>query len=170
MTRRISGSLPDDIAGVDIERDDRQVDAGRETVARCVREQRAGLHERLAEEHSRHDRSSGEMAGEERLVDRDAFAGKQAHAVLDARLFAQAGVRTTPLGVTAGEASNPKKVLPKAINTVPWRIGLFYVGALLIILSVVSWTAFENVCPRSRETATMILLPPDAPLKVVHIA
>ena len=35
---------------------------------------------------------------------------------------------------------------------------------------VVSWTAFENVCPRSRETATMILLPPDAPLNVVHIA
>ncbi|MFD7918428.1 amino acid permease [Streptomyces sp. NPDC059740] len=47
------------------------------------------------------------------------------------------------VGVTAGEATNPRKVLPKAINTVPWRIGLFYVGALIIILSVVSWTVFE---------------------------
>jgi len=27
------------------------------------------------------------------------------------------------VGVTAGEATDPKKVLPKAINTVPWRIG-----------------------------------------------
>jgi L-asparagine transporter-like permease len=47
------------------------------------------------------------------------------------------------VGVTAGEATNPKKVLPQAINTVPWRIGLFYIGALIIILSVVSWTVFK---------------------------
>ncbi|MEU7044587.1 amino acid permease [Streptomyces varsoviensis] len=46
------------------------------------------------------------------------------------------------VGVTAGEASDPKKVLPKAINTVPWRIAVFYIGALIIILSVVPWTVF----------------------------
>ncbi|AEW94307.1 putative proline permease [Streptantibioticus cattleyicolor NRRL 8057 = DSM 46488] len=47
------------------------------------------------------------------------------------------------VGVTAGESRDPKKTLPKAINTVPWRIGLFYVGALLIIMSVVPWTEFS---------------------------
>ncbi|MGK5629911.1 amino acid permease [Streptomyces sp. URMC 123] len=47
------------------------------------------------------------------------------------------------VGVTAGEAADPKKTLPKAINTVPWRIAVFYLGALIIILSVVSWTVFE---------------------------
>ncbi|GAA0468948.1 amino acid permease [Streptomyces stramineus] len=47
------------------------------------------------------------------------------------------------VGVTAGEAKDPKKTLPKAINTVPWRIAVFYIGALIIILSVVPWTAFE---------------------------
>jgi AAT family amino acid transporter len=47
------------------------------------------------------------------------------------------------VGVTAGEAQNPRKTLPKAINTLPWRIGLFYVGALAVILCVVSWTEFE---------------------------
>ena len=47
------------------------------------------------------------------------------------------------VGVTAGEATDPKKTLPKAINTVPWRIAVFYVGALIVILSVVSWTDFE---------------------------
>ncbi len=47
------------------------------------------------------------------------------------------------VGVTAGESINPKKTLPRAINTVPWRIALFYIGALTVILSVVSWTAFE---------------------------
>ncbi|MFD4999798.1 amino acid permease [Streptomyces buecherae] len=46
------------------------------------------------------------------------------------------------VGVTAGESVNPKKTLPKAINTVPWRIAVFYLGALIIILSVVSWTEF----------------------------
>ncbi|MFC5722797.1 amino acid permease [Streptomyces gamaensis] len=46
------------------------------------------------------------------------------------------------VGVTAGEAKDPKKTLPKAINTVPWRIAVFYIGALVIILSVVPWTEF----------------------------
>ena len=47
------------------------------------------------------------------------------------------------VGVTAGESDNPKVTLPKAINTLPFRIIFFYVGALLVILSVVSWTEFE---------------------------
>jgi len=47
------------------------------------------------------------------------------------------------VGVTAGESVNPAKSLPRAINTVPWRIALFYIGALTIILSVVSWAAFK---------------------------
>jgi AAT family amino acid transporter len=47
------------------------------------------------------------------------------------------------VGVTAGEAENPRETLPRAINTLPWRIGIFYVGALVVILSVVSWTEFE---------------------------
>ncbi|MFF5469730.1 amino acid permease [Streptomyces achromogenes] len=47
------------------------------------------------------------------------------------------------VGVTAGESKDPKTVLPKAINTVPWRIAVFYVGALIMILSVVPWTSFS---------------------------
>ncbi|MFC4609420.1 amino acid permease [Streptomyces maoxianensis] len=47
------------------------------------------------------------------------------------------------VGVTAGESKDPKKTLPKAINTVPWRIAVFYVGALIMILSVVPWTHFQ---------------------------
>ncbi|MFJ6011843.1 amino acid permease [Streptomyces sp. NPDC092952] len=46
------------------------------------------------------------------------------------------------VGVTAGESKDPATVLPRAINTVPWRIAVFYVGALVMILSVVPWTAF----------------------------
>ncbi|MEV5377916.1 MULTISPECIES: amino acid permease [Streptomyces] len=46
------------------------------------------------------------------------------------------------VGVTAGEAKDPEKTLPKAINTVPWRIAVFYIGALIIILAVVPWGEF----------------------------
>ena len=46
------------------------------------------------------------------------------------------------VGVTAGESQDPEKTLPKAINTLPWRIALFYVGALTVILCVVKWTEF----------------------------
>ena len=35
------------------------------------------------------------------------------------------------IGMTAAETVNPKKSLPKAINQIPVRILLFYVGALL---------------------------------------
>ncbi|KAF4409663.1 MULTISPECIES: amino acid permease [Streptomyces] len=47
------------------------------------------------------------------------------------------------VGVTAGESENPEKTLPKAINTLPWRIVIFYVGALSVILAVVEWTEFS---------------------------
>ncbi|MEU8589788.1 amino acid permease [Streptomyces sp. NPDC048664] len=48
------------------------------------------------------------------------------------------------VGVTAGESENPEKTLPKAINTLPWRIAIFYVGALTVILCVVKWTEFSE--------------------------
>lgn len=45
------------------------------------------------------------------------------------------------VGLTAGETENPDKVIPKAINQIPIRVLLFYVGALLIIMSIYPWTA-----------------------------
>lgn len=52
-------------------------------------------------------------------------------------MFAYLGVEM--IGVTAGEAKNPKTVIPKAIDTVFWRILLFYVGALFVIMSIYPW-------------------------------
>ncbi|WP_354640701.1 amino acid permease [Kitasatospora camelliae] len=56
-------------------------------------------------------------------------------------MFAYLGVEL--VGVTAGESEDPARTLPRAINTLPWRIALFYVGALVIILSLVPWTEFS---------------------------
>ncbi|GGB03235.1 amino acid permease [Macrococcus hajekii] len=43
------------------------------------------------------------------------------------------------IGVTAGEAQDPEKTLPRAINNVPVRILLFYIGALVVIMSITPW-------------------------------
>jgi D-serine/D-alanine/glycine transporter len=45
------------------------------------------------------------------------------------------------VGLTAGETENPEKVIPKAINQIPIRILIFYIGALLIIMSIYPWDA-----------------------------
>jgi len=51
--------------------------------------------------------------------------------------FSYTGVEL--IGVTAGEAENPEKVLPQATNSVTYRILFFYIGALIIIMSLVPW-------------------------------
>ena len=43
------------------------------------------------------------------------------------------------VGTTAAETQDPEKTLPKAINAVPVRIMVFYVGALAVILMVTPW-------------------------------
>lgn len=43
------------------------------------------------------------------------------------------------VGVTAGEAENPQETIPKAINNVIWRILIFYVGALLVMMAIYPW-------------------------------
>lgn len=52
-------------------------------------------------------------------------------------MFAYLGVEM--IGLTAGEAKNPQKSIPGAINSVFWRILLFYVGALFVIMSIYPW-------------------------------
>jgi len=52
-------------------------------------------------------------------------------------MFAYLGVEM--IGLTAGEAKNPQKTIPSAIGSVFWRILLFYVGALFVILSIYPW-------------------------------
>ncbi|MBU7455197.1 amino acid permease [Leuconostoc fallax] len=43
------------------------------------------------------------------------------------------------IGMTTAETANPRKVLPNAINQIPLRILLFYLGALLIIMTIYPW-------------------------------
>jgi len=57
-------------------------------------------------------------------------------------VFAFLGVEL--IGVTAGEAENPERAIPKAVNQVIWRIGIFYIGALTVIFSLLAWTNLDG--------------------------
>lgn len=56
-------------------------------------------------------------------------------------VFAFTGIEL--VGLTAGETENPEKVIPKAINNIPIRVILFYIGALFVIMSIYPWTSIS---------------------------
>ncbi|WP_174187129.1 amino acid permease [Nocardia barduliensis] len=57
-------------------------------------------------------------------------------------VFAYAAVEL--VGTAAGEAENPEKIMPRAINSVIARIALFYVGSLVLLALLLPYTAFKN--------------------------
>ena len=56
-------------------------------------------------------------------------------------VFAFTGIEL--VGLTAGETENPEKVIPKAINNIPIRIIIFYIGALFVIMSIYPWNSIN---------------------------
>ncbi|AQS09846.1 D-serine/D-alanine/glycine transporter [Clostridium saccharobutylicum] len=56
-------------------------------------------------------------------------------------VFAFAGIEL--VGLTAGETENPEHVIPKAINNIPIRIIIFYIGALIVIMSIYPWNSIN---------------------------
>lgn len=56
-------------------------------------------------------------------------------------VFAFVGIEL--VGTAAAETKNPEHNLPKAVNAIPVRVLLFYVGSLIILMSVVPWDRFS---------------------------
>lgn len=56
-------------------------------------------------------------------------------------VFAFAAVEL--VGTAASECDNPEKTIPKAINGVIWRIGLFYFGSVALLVLLLPWTAYQ---------------------------
>ena len=52
---------------------------------------------------------------------------------------------TELIGVTAGETEDPRRTIPKATNGIIWRILVFYIGALGVIMAVVPWNTLDGV-------------------------
>ncbi|MCM3538134.1 amino acid permease [Priestia endophytica] len=49
------------------------------------------------------------------------------------------------VGITAGEAKDPKKTLTKAIQSTIWRILIFYIGAIFVIVTVYPWDQLNAI-------------------------
>ena len=47
------------------------------------------------------------------------------------------------LGLTAGETKDPDKSLPKAFNEIVYRIFIFYIGALTVIMTLYPWDQLD---------------------------
>lgn len=56
-------------------------------------------------------------------------------------IFAYGG--TELIGVAAGETKDPANSIPKAVNQVMWRILLFYIGALTVIMVIIPWNKID---------------------------
>lgn len=55
--------------------------------------------------------------------------------------FAFVGIEL--VGLIAGETQDPETVIPKAINNIPIRIILFYLGSLTVIMSIYPWDSLN---------------------------
>ncbi len=57
-------------------------------------------------------------------------------------MFSFGGVEL--IGITAGEAEDPQRSIPKAINQVVYRILIFYIGAIFVIVSLTPWNRIDG--------------------------
>lgn len=58
-------------------------------------------------------------------------------AALQTTIFAFAGMEI--VGTLSAEAKDPKIALPNAIKKIPWRILVFYIGTVTVMMTVVPW-------------------------------
>jgi L-asparagine permease len=61
--------------------------------------------------------------------------------VLQSVVFAYAAIEM--VGVTAGETADPARIVPRAINSISWRILVFYVGSIVMLVLLLPWTAYS---------------------------
>jgi L-asparagine permease len=57
-------------------------------------------------------------------------------------LFAYASIEL--VGTAAGETESPEKIMPKAINSVVFRIAVFYVGSVILLALLLPYTSYEK--------------------------
>ncbi len=67
------------------------------------------------------------------------FPAGVAGCLLSMQMVIYAYVGVEMIGIAAGEAENPQSTIPMAINSFVWRIIIFYVGALFVILAIFPW-------------------------------
>ncbi|WP_206337422.1 amino acid permease [Streptomyces sp. Z26] len=83
-----------------------------------------------------------ESVGTENLTGHDGFLPNGPGAVLSGMLlviFSFMGSEIVTLA--AGESAEPAKMVSRATNSVIWRIGIFYLGSMLLVVTLVPWNS-----------------------------
>ncbi|GGL97196.1 amino acid permease [Nakamurella endophytica] len=62
--------------------------------------------------------------------------------VMSGVIFAYAAIEM--VGVAAGEMENPEREVPKAVNSVIFRIGVFYCGSILLLVSMLPTSQYKS--------------------------
>ena len=56
-------------------------------------------------------------------------------------VFSFGGIET--IGMAAAEAAQPERTIPSAVNSVIWRILIFYIGSLFVIMAIYPWNGLD---------------------------
>ncbi|MBD8898099.1 amino acid permease [Rhodanobacter sp. DHG33] len=56
-------------------------------------------------------------------------------------VFSFGGIET--IGMAAAEAAQPERTIPRAVNSVIWRILIFYIGSLFVIMAIYPWNELD---------------------------
>ena len=87
----------------------------------------------------------GERAGIDNLWQHGGFLATGWHGLilsLAVIMFSFGGLEL--IGITAAEARNPEKTIPQAVNQVVYRILLFYIGSLVVLLALYPWSEIKS--------------------------
>lgn len=87
----------------------------------------------------------GERAGVDNLWQYGGFFATGWHGLilsLVVIMFSFGGLEL--IGITAAEARSPRTSIPKAVNQVVYRILLFYIGSLVVLLSLYPWLDIKS--------------------------
>lgn len=60
------------------------------------------------------------------------------------------------IGISAGEVANPQKAIVKSVKSVLWRILIFYVGAIFVIITIYPWDQLKAIGSPFVETFTKV--------------
>ncbi|MFF0299925.1 amino acid permease [Streptomyces sp. NPDC004562] len=62
--------------------------------------------------------------------------------VMQGVIFAYAALEL--VGVAAGETAEPEKVVPRAVNSIMWRVGLFYCGSVVLLALLLPGSVYSG--------------------------
>ena len=88
---------------------------------------------------------SSEVSGVSHLWKPDGFMPNGFGAVIAGMLITMFSFMGTEIvTIAAAESPNPERGITKAVNSVIWRISLFYIGSIFVVVALMPYNKLEN--------------------------